>query len=211
MTTNCEPVAVEYSPWARCVESIQKRAPQDVIAKFAWDAASGESPWQWAERAGIAETLQLEAFAESLGVDFLPDLSPFPSSPTFLAEFPIAYSRRHVMLGLAECETSVKLALGRRASWPQVDVLRRLLRRDVEPLFAPPEEVQRMINIAYQQRTGAAQTLLESMDRSEVLSQLESLAGREDLLDVAGRAPVIRLVHLILFEAVKGGASGVHI
>ena len=123
MTTNCEPVAVEYSPWARCVESIQKRAPQDVIAKFAWDAASGESPWQWAERAGIAETLQLEAFAESLGVDFLTDLSPLPSSPTFLAEFPIAYSRRHVMLGLAECETSVKLALGRRASWPQVDVL----------------------------------------------------------------------------------------
>jgi general secretion pathway protein E len=103
------------------------------------------------------------------------------------------------------------LALGRRASWPQVDVLRRLLRRNIEPLFTPPEEVQRMINIAYQQRTGEAQTLLESMDRSEVLSQLESLAGREDLLDVAGRAPVIRLVNLILFEAVKGGASDVHI
>jgi general secretion pathway protein E len=115
------------------------------------------------------------------------------------------------MLGLSENETSVKLALGRRASWPQVDVLRRLLRRNIEPLFTPPEEVQRMINIAYQQRTGEAQTLLESMDRSEVLSQLESLAGREDLLDVAGRAPVIRLVNLILFEAVKGGASDVHI
>ena len=49
------------------------------------------------------------------------------------------------------------------------------------------------------------------MDRSEVLSQLESLAGREDLLDVSGRAPVIKLVNLILFEAVKGGASDVHI
>jgi general secretion pathway protein E len=31
------------------------------------------------------------------------------------------------------------------------------------------------------------------------------------LLDVAGRAPVIRLVNLMLFEAVKGGASDVHI
>jgi general secretion pathway protein E len=211
MTTDSDPAVVENSPWARCVESIQKRTSQNVVAKFAWDVASGESPWQWAERAGIAETVQLEAFAEVLGVEFLTDLSSLPPASSFLAEFPIAYARRHVMIGLGECENSVKLALGRRDSWPQVDVLRRLLRRDVEPLFAPPEEVQRMVNIAYQQRTGEAQTLLESMDRSEVLSQLESLAGREDLLDVAGRAPVIRLVNLILFEAVKGGASDVHI
>jgi general secretion pathway protein E len=68
-----------------------------------------------------------------------------------------------------------------------------------------------MINIAYQQRSGEAQTLIESLDRSEVLSDLQSLVGREDLLDVAGRAPVIRLVNLMLFEAVKGGASDVHI
>jgi general secretion pathway protein E len=211
MSATWEPTVAKDSPWARCVESIQKRCPQDLSAKFAWDAASGENPWQWAERAGIAETVQLEAFAEVLGVGFVTDLSALPSSPSFLAEIPIAYARRHVMLGLSENESFIKLALGRRVSWPQVDVLRRLLRRDVEPLLAPPEEVQRMINIAYQQRTGEAQTLLESMDRSEVLGDLEALSGREDLLDVAGRAPVIRLVNLILFEAVKGGASDVHI
>jgi general secretion pathway protein E len=211
MSTTLEPAPTELSPWAQCVESIRRRISPDVVAKFAWDTASGENPWQWAERAGIAETVQLEALAEVLGVEFLADLSPLPSSPSFLAEIPIAYARRHAMLGLAENEASVKLALGRRASWPQLDVLRRLLRRDVTPVFAPPEEVQRMINIAYQQRSGEAQTLLESMDRSEVLGELESLAGREDLLDVSGRAPVIKLVNLILFEAVKGGASDVHI
>ncbi len=137
--------------------------------------------------------------------------SPLPASPSFLTEIPIAYARRHAMLGLAASEASVKLALGHRASWPRLDVLRRLLRQNIEPIFAPPEEVQRTINIAYQQRSGEAQTLFETMDRGQVLGELESLAGREDLLDVAGRAPVIKLVNLILFEAVKGGASDVHI
>ena len=199
------------SPWARCVESITRRASASLDDKFTWDAASGESPWQWAERAAIPERVQLEALAEVLGTEFQADLSAYAAGPSFLAHVPIAVARRHVILGLAESTTAITLAMGRRTSWPQLDILRRLLRREVEPLFAPTEEVQRMINIAYQQRSGEAQTLLEALDRSEVLSDLQSLAGREDLLDVAGRAPVIRLVNLILFEAVKGGASDVHV
>jgi general secretion pathway protein E len=199
------------SSWSACVDRIRARVPNSQSSAIAWESASGESPWVWAARAGIPETVQLEAIAESLGVEFLRDLSSLPSSPSFLAQIPIAYARRHVMLGLSESDSTIKLAIGRRESWPQLDVLRRLMAREVEPIFAPPEEIQRVINIAYQQRTGEAQTLIESLDRSEVLSDLQSLTGREDLLDVAGRAPVIRLVNLMLFEAVKGGASDVHI
>jgi hypothetical protein len=92
-------------------------------------------------------------------------------------QIPIAYARRHVMLGLAESDSAICLAIGCRESWAQLDVARRILGRNVEPLFAPPEEVQRVINIAYQQRTGEAQTLIESLDRSDVLADLQSLAG----------------------------------
>lgn len=177
----------------------------------AWNSTSGENPWQWAERTQIPEIVQLEAYAESVGVEFRRDLSALPSAPSFLAAFPIAHARRHVVLGLGESEGGMTLALGRRESWPQVDVLRRLLKRPVTPVFAPADEILRMINIAYQQRSGEAQTLIESLDRSEVLSDLKALSEREDLLDASGRAPVIRLANLMLFEAVKGGASDVHI
>jgi general secretion pathway protein E len=211
MTTLREPNGNELHLWAACAQNIGRRTSNSNTAVHQWDPASGENPWVWAERVGIPESVQLEAFAETLGVEFQRDLSTLPASQSFLAQVPIAYARRHVMLGLAESDTAVKLAIGRRESWSQLDVLRRLLVRDVQPLFATPEEIQRLINIAYQQRSGEAQTLIESLDRCEVLSDLQSLAGREDLLDVAGRAPVIRLVNLMLFEAVKGGASDVHI
>jgi general secretion pathway protein E len=211
MTKADTTTAIDRPIWASCVETIRRYAGGTIADSIAWDPTSRENPWQWAERAAIPEATQLQAFADGLGVKFERDLSALPPAPSFLAMYPIAHARRHLVLGLKEGDSSITLAIGRRENWSQVDVFRRLLARDVEPIFAPPAEILRMINIAYQQRSGEAQTLIESLDRSEVLSDLQSLTGREDLLDVAGRAPVICLVNLMLFEAVKGGASDVHI
>jgi general secretion pathway protein E len=193
---------------ARLATAFARR--QVPSGQMAWDSATGETPLQWAQRIGIPEQDQLVAHAEAIGVEFTVELKEFPASPRFVEEFPINYARRHSILGLIR-NGGIALAIGRLESWPQLDVVRRLFRCPIAPIFAPPEEIQRLINIAYQQRSGEAQTLIESLDRSSVLSDLAAITGREDLLDVAGRAPVIRLVNLMLFEAVKGGASDVHI
>jgi general secretion pathway protein E len=74
--------------------------------------------------------------------------------------------------------------------------------------------VHAAINEAYQQRGGQAQAVIDTLqpaDREQVLKELAEQAGREDLLDVSGRAPVIKLVNLILFEAVQALASDVHV
>lgn len=103
------------------------------------------------------------------------------------------------------------LALSTAESWPQVDVLGRWLNRPVEPVFAPADSIGAMINDAYQQRSGQAEEFIAKLDRREVLEQVRQVGRREDLLDSGGRAPVIQLVNLVLFEAVQGGASDVHI
>ena len=97
------------------------------------------------------------------------------------------------------------------ADLPRAEVVSRFLGRFIEPLFASEAAIAAAINAAYQQRVGQAQTLIETMDRSGVLEEVRQLQGREDLLDVASRAPVIKLVNLILFEAVKAQASDVHV
>jgi general secretion pathway protein E len=193
---------------ARLAVSLARR--QSSSGQADWDSATGETPLQWAQRVGVPEQDQLAAYADTLGVEFAAELKEFPASPRFVEEFPINYARRHAILGLVR-NGGISLAVGHLESWPQLDIVRRLFRCAVTPIFAPPDEIQRLINIAYQQRSGEAQNLIESLDRSTVLSDVAALTGREDLLDVAGRAPVIRLVNLMLFEAVKGGASDVHI
>jgi general secretion pathway protein E len=115
------------------------------------------------------------------------------------------------MLGLAIEGGRLAVVLGDIRSWPQLDVVARYLGRQVTPLLASSGQILTAINTVYQQQSGQAQQLLESLDHKEVLAEIENLGTHEDLLDVAGRAPVIKLVDLMLFEAVKTKASDIHI
>ena len=149
--------------------------------------------------------------ADALGIEFVSDLSGRAASAEFVAAVPIAFARRHLVLGLGAEDERLVLALGDVEHWEQVQIISRFLNRPVTPLLAPAEVVLAAINHAYQQRSGEAQAMVETLDRRQVLDEVSRLAGREDLLDNASRAPVIKLVNLMLFEAAKSGASDVHV
>ena len=149
--------------------------------------------------------------AQVLDVPFLSSLDSCSPSVTFVERIPIGFAREHCLLGLADDGPAMPLLIGHADSWPLIDVVARHLRRPVRPLFARAPHIYAAINLAYQQREGQAQKLLESIDRESVLSALEQLSSREDLLDTDNRAPVVQLVNLILFDAVKARASDVHI
>src|SRR5207237_6256526 len=103
------------------------------------------------------------------------------------------------------------IALGNPQSFEQLQIIARFLNRPATPVLAPAYAVLAAINEAYQQRTGQAQAFIEKLDRNSVLDEVRRLGAREDLLDNASRAPVIKLVNLMLFEAAKSNASDVHI
>ncbi len=134
-----------------------------------------------------------------------------PASADFVEKIPIAFARRHAMLGLASEGTSLPVAVTSPINYEQLQIVSRFLKRPVVPVVVSEAEIKAAINSAYQQKTGQAQAVIEKMERTEVLSEVEHLADREDLLDADSRAPVIKLVNLILFEAVKVRASDVHV
>ncbi|MDB5328511.1 MAG: gspE, partial [Phycisphaerales bacterium] len=119
----------------------------------------------------------------------------------FLERVPIAFARQHKLLGLASDNEHLQVAITTLASLPQMRVVGRFLGVPVRPVLASGKNVATAINTAYQQRTGTAQTFIEKLDRQEVFGELANLDLNEDLLDDGGRAPVIKLVNLILFEA----------
>ena len=153
--------------------------------------------------------------AEQFGIPSEITLSTYPTSADFVAAIPIAFARRHGLLGLVNPNDATRLvvALADLKAWPQLQIVARFLRRPVRPILAPADVVAAAIDAAYQQQTGRAAAMIETFDDDGgVLGQIERLAaGREDLLDDASRAPVIKLVNGLLFEAVKTGASDVHV
>lgn len=164
-----------------------------------------------ARAAGIKEIPLAQAVAKGLGIQFVENPSRLSPSAEFLNEVPIAFARQHHVLGLMGENDTLLVALGDPAYFEQLQIIGRFLKRPATPIIAPSEAVLAAINEAYQQRTGQAQAFIEKLDRNEVLDEVRRLGAREDLLDNASRAPVIKLVNLMLFEAAKSGASDVHI
>jgi general secretion pathway protein E len=167
-----------------------------------------------ATESGASDEAVARSIARALGVAFADDLSAYSVSTHFVTEIPIAFARQHKMLGFTHDpdDGAVLLALGDVRAWQQVQVVARFLNCRVTPIFATAETVGAAINRAYQQRSGQAQDLLDHLDRGRVLDEVRALGGtREDLLDNASRAPVIKLVNLILFEAARANASDVHV
>ena len=130
-----------------------------------------------------------------------------------MEKIPIAFARRHGVFGFDAGDT-LFVATSDPRNAETMQIVARHLGRRVRTAVAPADDVQAAINAAYQQRVGQAQGLIDKLDdtnRQEVLDAVRGLNGREDLLDVAARAPTIRLVNLMLFEAVQARASDVHV
>jgi len=172
--------------------------------------APGDCPAR-ARQAGVDPDVVAAAEAETLDLPYVKSLTAFAPSHAFLAKVPISFARQHVVLGLTGKDGVTLLAVADLAGWPQVEVLSKLLGHVVIPMFAPRTEILRAINAAYELQTGQAQRVIEQLDQTDVLREVQETLHNEDLLDVASRAPVIKLVNLILFEAVKRRASDVHI
>ncbi len=152
-----------------------------------------------------------EAAAQAIGVPFVESLAHLPVSHEFLSRIPISFARRGSVIGFAAENGDMPVALADPSKWQEIEVLSRVLGRRMRPVFAPRAEVLRVINASYQESTDGAQRVIEEFNEDEVMRELEEVSGNEDLLDVAGRAPVVKLVNLMIFDAVKRRASDIHV
>jgi general secretion pathway protein E len=74
------------------------------------------------------------------------------------------------------------------------------------------ETLREAINRAYQAREGSAQSVVDQVSEDVDIARLmEDTPAVEDLLESADDAPIIRLINALLTQAVREGASDVHI
>ena len=153
------------------------------------------------------------SIAAGLGIPYAESLAGRTVPPEFLERVSIQFARSAGVIALESPDNpdSLDLAVCDLSQLDEIDGVRRILSRPAELLFAPSPEVSAAITSAYESRSGETEALIDSLDAGSILSELSELGAREDLLETDSRAPVIKLVNLILSEAVKLGASDVHL
>jgi len=159
----------------------------------------------------ITEEQLLEARARQWDMELIMEL-PAEPDPFFVDRVPIGFLKRFMMIPVATAERCF-VAMAEPVYFQQLDDLLRVLEWEGMPVYlAPREEIFVAINTAYDlsSREAADQVMQDigEEDPEAILSEIEETA---DLLDDTSDAPVIKLVNLVLSQAVRDNASDIHI
>ncbi|MEM7456242.1 MAG: ATPase, T2SS/T4P/T4SS family [Planctomycetota bacterium] len=150
---------------------------------------------------------------ESLtGVQFKPVTDAGSPVEEFVGRFPIRLAREWNILALEPAQDGfpVEVHVADPASLDHVDQIGRFLKRSVIAVFSTEDQIRNAINDAFENRSSQTRSTIKSLSVDENVIEISS-EDRQDLLDLHGNPPVIRLVNSILFDAVMDRASDVHI
>jgi type IV pilus assembly protein PilB len=151
-----------------------------------------------------------QVIAEALGTDFV-DLSERDIPPQILGLIPGGLARLHRVLPVAVNDHILSVALVDPLDLRAAEDLRFALGQDIHVVVSPTEQVENLIGRYYGTDNSSMEEILEQLGETGGLLAIrapdETASSAES---EANAPPIIRLVDLILLQAVQNHASDIH-
>jgi type IV pilus assembly protein PilB len=156
----------------------------------------------------------MKAVAQEHGRDYV-DLTEVTIPEAIIELVPESVARENVTLPLAEEEDALKVIVSDPYDIDTIEKLRFILNRRIEIALAPREKILEAINKYYSQIEGesADSVLQEFTDTAIDFTETETVSsavGPGEVVD-ENSAPIVRLVQLMISEAVQLRASDIHV
>jgi general secretion pathway protein E len=198
---------------AEIIQELKGFSPEAWADLFQGQKEKGKSLESFLVQKGVIEEEDLlKALAVKLRIPYLKDLEADGVDPSLVSKVPIAFSKKHKVVPLKMENGVLTVATLDPLNYEPLDDLRVILGcGEVRAVLSSEREVLKAINRFYEQRADTPEEMIQSMDTESSDRLLQELEETEDLLEVSDEAPVIKLVNLILFQAVKERASDIHI
>lgn len=184
---------------ARQVSKDQNTSLPDTIIKLGY--ASGEDV--------------MRAVAQEHGRDYV-DLTEVAIPEAIIELVPESVARENAILPLAEEDDALKVIVSDPYDIDTVEKLRFILNRRIEIALAPRDKILEAINKYYSQIEGeSADSVLQEftdtkIDFTETETTTAGSIGASEVVD-ENSAPIVRLVQLMIQEAVQLRASDIHV
>jgi len=126
---------------------------------------------------------------------------------------PEDYARRNMLLPVSKHVNSLTVAFMDPLDLITIDNLKRMTNCDINPIIATKSDLQRAIDEFYGKEDLLKDAVSNSYELEEfkVEKDAEGDLSLDDLIARAEEAPVIKLVDLILMQAIKDRVSDIHI
>ena len=152
----------------------------------------------------------LKALAVQYELELVQQL-PAEIHTDFTEKVGIGYLKKYRMVPVVTGEDSY-IAINDPALFQPLDDLRRMIGLvHIRPVLCPYQAIVSAINYAYDMTQDTAEEVMQDIgdeDPERLFSEIEEVG---DLLDDTSDSPVIRLVNFMFSQAVRDGASDIHI
>lgn len=151
------------------------------------------------------------SLAEQFGMEIVSDLTSFRLPSEYYEKIPYTFAKKHVLLPIKREADVVVVAVADPLSLEPLEEMRMMLDSDIRSVYCHRDVILNAINLCYNQEKGAASQMLADLEEGREGGGLEGEDEVFDLLDrQRSQAPIIRLLNLILTEAIQQGASDIH-
>lgn len=164
------------------------------------------------QRGIITEDDLLEALSLQLGIEYHRDLLK-DSGAVLSSNISHGFIRRNNVVILRETENLVEVALNDTSRLEAIENIKTKTGKDVKLVLAKKLDILRIADILAGEESESADKVIEDLkgDRENIQILGENDETEQDVLDLANEAPIIKLVNLMITEALKERASDIHV
>src|SRR5581483_5229369 len=150
-----------------------------------------------------------EDIAHHFGLPFYADLSEFPFVKEKTTLLPYGFAKSKLLLPLEEQDEALLVAMTHPFDLELIEEVRCLTQRHIRVVIAGKAALEEAIELCYHQKENAASEYIASLQNESHGIQSDEEEGY-DLLEKSAESPVIRMLNVMLTEAIQQGASDIH-
>jgi type II secretion system protein E len=175
------------------------------------EASTGEPAHRYLRDKGyLPEEKILTCLAEMLGIPYKQSLSDAVVPEEFVLCVPVEFARTYAVIAVKKDSGILTVATANPLETEPLDELEGMLGCEIESVISTRSEIAALINRSYVSG-GKVEEMLNGLNTEELIGIAEQLDESEDVLNIAYRAPIVKLVNMLFFEALRMRASDIHL
>ena len=162
------------------------------------------------ERGFCSDDNVIECLATVYGVPYA-KLEPRIADPKIVECLPRDYIQKNLVFPLFKIRHTLTVAVTEPTNLFLIDELHALTNLDVQVVATSAKDIRRMFTTLPDSKTFVIDDIIDDNTQADVTLIEKEIDDIGDTTEFAGQSPVIRLVNYIIYNAVKEGASDIHI
>lgn len=186
--------------------------PEQLESALEEQKKTGEKLGEILQKMGLVESKEVYgALAEQLGVPYV-DLDSYVIDPRVVTLLPEKFCRQYQLVPIGEEKNTLILAMANPVDVVAIDRVRLMTKKEVKPVMASPQDIEKVLNAYYGIGESVEELIREAETREGLVLPEEEEELKIDQLKALGEeAPIIRVVNMLILQAIRSGASDIHI